>query len=159
MDQRVQQLREQLAAFNERVIRFVENCSDEAWMKRCDEEDWAVGVVARHIGAGHYGIVDLARNIIAGQALPDLTSEQIVEMANAHAREHANCTREEVLAVLREQGAKALAFVAELKDGDLDRKGHMKVFGGEFTVQQLIERVIMRSAAGHLASMQAATQA
>jgi hypothetical protein len=158
MDPRVESLHGQLTAFNEKIIAFIENCSEEVWARRCDPEEWTVGVVARHIGAGHYGIVDLARKIIAGEALPDLTMEQIVDMANAHAREHASCSREEVLGIMREQGAKALAFVSALKDADLDHTAHMPAFGGEFSVQLLLERVIIQSAGGHLVSMQDAAK-
>ena len=104
MRNRSEDIAEKIKAFNDNVVRFVENCSEQDWQKRCASEDWTVGVVARHIGAGHYSVVELVRMIIDGEKLPDLTMEDIIRMSNEHAREHAECTREEVQNILLENG-------------------------------------------------------
>ncbi len=101
MSERAQKLAERLRAFNEDIAVFVEGCSDGNWKKACEKEEWPVGVTARHIAAGHFEAVDLARMIVKGEQLPEFTMDQLVAMANAHARQHAACTREEVLGLLR----------------------------------------------------------
>lgn len=156
MKNRSEDIAEKIKAFNDKVVRFVENCSEQDWQKVCASEDWTVGVVARHIGAGHYGVVDLVRMIINGEKLPDLTMEEVNRMANDHAREHAECTREEVKAILLENGEIIASYVAALDDNKLDRTGHLAMTGGEVTAGQLIEYVIFQSANEHFESMKSA---
>ena len=153
MKNRSEDIAEKIIAFNDKVIRFVENCSEQDWKKRCASEDWTVGVVARHIATGHYGVVDLVRMIIHGEKLPDLTMDDIVHMANEHARDHAECTKEEVKAILLENGEIIASYVAGLDDSKLDRIGHLVATGGEVTAGKLIEYVIFQSANEHFASM------
>jgi hypothetical protein len=156
MSQRAKNLAERLRAFSKDVITFVEGCSDKNWKKMCATEEWAVGVTARHIGAGHFEALGLARMMVNGEKLPELTMDQLVEMANAHARQHAECTRKDVLEVLRRNGAALVDYVAGLTDSELDRSGHLALAGGELTAQQLIEAVILKSGGEHLANMKAA---
>lgn len=153
------ELAERVEAFNQEVISFVENASETDWNKLCAWEEWTVGVVARHIGAGHYGVVALVQMIVDGKKLPELTMDQIVEMANQHAREHANCTKQEVLAVLRENGKALVEFVAGLDETQLARTAEFALFGKEVSAQQFIENVILQSGGEHFAHMKTAASA
>ena len=82
--------------------------------------------------------------------------DQIVEMANTHAREHAHCSRTEVLDLLNSNGAAFADYVAGLGDVELDRSAHMELVGGEVSAQQLIEMVIFDSGGEHFANMKKA---
>jgi hypothetical protein len=154
MSERSQSLAELIQVFNDAARAFVDRCPEEAWRKTCTSEDWSVGVVARHLAAGHFQIIRLARTMLQGKPLPELTMAQMIEQGNAHARKHADCTREEVQSLLEENGDAMVAFVAGLKDDDLDRKGHLPMMGGDLTVEQLLRTVIIQSGGEHLASMQ-----
>ena len=156
MKNRSEDIAEKIKAFNDKVIRFVENCSEQDWQNRCTSEDWTVGVVARHIGAGHYSVVDLIRMIVDGEKLPNLTMDEVVRMGNEHARRHADCTREEVLAILLKNGEMLAAYVAALDDSKLDRTGHLAMTGGEVTAGQLVDYIVFQSANEHFASMTSA---
>jgi hypothetical protein len=158
MSQRATKLAECLREFTDDVISFVEECSEESWKKVCATEKWTVGVTARHIGGGHFEAVGLARMMVNGEKLPEFTMDHLVEMANEHARQHAECTREEVLRVLRRNGAALVDYVAGLSNAELDRTGHLALAGGELTAQQLIEAVILRSGGEHFANMKAAVE-
>ena len=158
MSQKAKNLAERLRAFTDDVIGFVEGCTDKNWRKVLATEEWTVGVTARHIGAGHFEAVGLARMMVKGEKLPEFTMEQLVEMANEHARQHAACTREEVLEMLRRNGSAIADYVAGLSDADLDRTGHLALAGGKITAQQLIEAVILKSGGEHFASMQGALE-
>jgi hypothetical protein len=158
MSERAKNLAGRLRAFTDDVIGFVEGCSDKNWSKVLATEEWTVGVTARHIGAGHFEAVGLARMMVKGEKLPEFTMEQLVEMANAHARQHAGCTREEVLEVLRRNGAALVDYIAGLSDAELNRTGHLALAGGELSAQQLIEAVILKSGGEHLANMKAAIE-
>ena len=153
---RAKRLAERLRAFNADIMAFVEGCSEQDWKKACQEEEWPVGVTARHIAAGHFEAVDLARMIVKGENLPEFTMNQLVEMANAHARQHAACTRDEVLGLLRRNGAALVEYVAGLSDAELDRTGHLALAGGKMSAQQLVEAVILSSGGEHFASMKTA---
>lgn len=156
MSARAKQLAERLRAFNADIIAFVEGCSEQHWKKTCAKEEWPVGVTARHIASGHFEAVELARMLVKGEKLPEFTMDQLVEMANAHARQHAGCTRDEVLGLLRRNGAALVDFAAGLSDVELDRSGHLALAGGKLSTQQLIEAVILNSGGEHFASMKAA---
>ena len=73
MSKRAFDLAERFKTLNNELIDFVKNCSDEDWRKVCPGEQWSVGVVARHIAASHYGALALAKMMVAGEKLPDLT--------------------------------------------------------------------------------------
>ena len=156
MNQQAHGIAERLETFNNDLIALVEQCSDGDWQKACSE-DWSLGVVARHIGDGHYsGVMEMTRMIVAGQPLPAITPEALVQMANEQAREHADCTKEEVLSILRKNGTMLRDYTAGLSDEELQRKTHLAVLGGEITAAQFIETIILQSAGEHVASMKAA---
>jgi hypothetical protein len=155
MNARAQALAEQIQTFNRDMVDFVQNCSDTDWQRVCKTEDWTVGVVARHVGDGHYRVVELAKMIIAGSPLPDWSMEAVVQMGNDHAREHADCTREEVLAILESNAARLCDFIAALTGDELDRQGSMALVGGDISVQRILERLILQSGGDHLKSIRA----
>jgi len=149
MSRRANDLAERLTAFNNEVILFVKDCSAEDWQKVCAWEQWSVGTTARHIGAGHFSAVELARMMVKGQKLPHLTMDEIIMMANRDAREHETCTRDEVLEILNRNGKTMVEFVEGLEDSDLDRTGYLSLSNKEITVQQLIESIILQSGGQH----------
>jgi hypothetical protein len=155
MSQRAKDLSERIRDFNNEVKTFVDKCSEKDWRKVCKEE-WTVGVVAHHIGAGHFEIIDLVKMIINGEKLPELTPDQITQMANQHAEDHADCTKEEVRGLLKKNGDTLIGFVQGLDDAQLDRTGSMSMMGGEVTAQRFIENVILKSGGQHFANMKAA---
>ena len=159
MSKRAVDLAERFKAFNNDLIGFVENCSDENWRKVCPDERWSVGVVARHIAASHYGALGLAKMMVAGEKLPELTEVAIDHLNSKHAEKHRHCTRDEVLKTLRENGASVADYVAGLSDIDLDRIGHIAAAGGDMTTEHLIANIIIRAGGEHLSHAKAATGA
>ena len=157
MSQRATELAERFKEFNDEVVSFVENCSDGDWRKVCSGEEWTVGVVAHHLAAGHFGALDLAEMIVAGEKLPQLSMEVIDQMNAQHAQEHGDCTRSEVLGILRDKGSAMADYVAGLGDADLDRTGHLAALGGDISTEQFIENIIINSGIEHLVSMKKAT--
>ena len=156
MTQRAKEISNRIESFRDQVIAFVENLSDEDWKKTCEWEAWPAGVTARHIGAAHFGIPKMLEMIIKGDALPQVTMDEVNEKAKADARKHLDCTKAEALDLLRNNGAKLVAFVAGLSDDDLARMTRMAAMGGDINTEQVIENVIFRSARQHFDSMKAA---
>jgi hypothetical protein len=155
MNARSQALAERIQGFNLEMTACVRNCSDEDWQRVCKAEDWTVGVVARHVGDGHYRVVELAKMIIAGAPLPDWSMDAVVQMANDHAREHADCSRGEVLGILDANAGALTEFISGLSEDELDRQGHMALIGGNISVQQILEMLILQSGGDHLKSIRA----
>jgi len=159
VSQRAKDLAGRLGKFNEEVMAFVKKCTDEDWRKT-SPEDWPVGVAARHIGAGHIsGTMKMADMIVKGERFPEMTMEQINNMANEHARKHADCTKAEVLDILQKTGDSLVQFVANLDDAALDRTAYMPAMGTDVSTQQLIENVVLTSAAEHFAGIKKAVGA
>jgi hypothetical protein len=155
MSDRSKRLAVRLKSFNDEVISFVESCTEADWLK-IGAEDWALGVTARHIGANHYPAIAAAKMIVKGEKFPEMTMEQITENANRHAREHAGCTKQEVLDILREKGGKLIEFAGGLEDSELDKAAYLPALGRSITVEQFLENVILRGADEHLQSIRAA---
>ncbi|MCE5336436.1 MAG: DinB family protein [Desulfobacteraceae bacterium] len=143
------ELSERLEAFNNEVIAFVEQCSEHDWTRICRPEDWPVGVTARHIGAGHYEVIKLAEMIRDGKKLPQLSMDDITAMANRHAAEHADCTKPEVIEVLRVNGKKLAEFVKGLSESDLGKSAYFPVMGKDLNVGQFLEGVVLQGAGQH----------
>lgn len=156
MSQRVDNIADRVRSFSDEVIAYIELLSNEDWAKTCDAEQWTVGVTAHHIGAGHLRIFKMAEMITRSEALPQLAMDQINEMSNAQARKNTHCTKAEALEQLKTSSAKMVAFIRDLSDEDLDRKGSMPAFGGEVTTEQLIGYVLFESAAQHFNSIKTA---
>jgi len=148
-----QELAERLSAFNAEVIAFVNSVPDAQWGKRCKGEEWSIGVVARHIGAGHYSSIELAKIMIAGMPLPELSQKVLTESANSHAAKHADCTRAEVLSILESKGRTMVEYVAGLDDAHLSATGYIEAFGNDVTVKRMLEVINLVSAGEHLQSM------
>jgi len=156
MSDRSKKLADRLNSFNEQVISFVRSCTETDWRK-IGVEEWPVGVTARHIGATHYPAMSAAKMILKGEKFAEMTMEQITENANRHAREHAECSKSEVLDILRDQGRKIVAFAGCREDSELDKAGYFPAMGSDITVEQFLETVILQSANEHFESMKTAT--
>lgn len=159
MNDRAAGLAARFRTLNDEAIAFVKSCPDEVWSKVCPGEQWPVGVVVRHVAASHFGAIGLVKMVVAGEKLPELTGEAIDRMNMKHAEKYRLCTRDDVLKILREDGASAAEYVAGLRDADLDRTGLIAVAGGDMTVEQIIEHIILRSAGEHLFNVKAAADA
>ena len=114
-----------------------------------------MGVIAHHIAASHYGTLDWVKLIVGGQPLPGLTGEDIHKFNAQHAHEHAACTRDEALALLRDSGAAIADYVAGLSDEDLDRTAFLALTDGDISTQGFIEGIIIGSGGEHFASLKA----
>lgn len=156
MSRRAMKLSVRIQSFKDELLSFVENLSDDDWKKKCAWDEWAVGVTARHLGAGHFAIFGMIGKMIRGEQLPKLTMDQINESANRDAREYLNCTKPEALDLIRKNGAELIEFVARLTNDELDRKSRLPALGGDISTEQFIERVLFQSGGEHFGNMKRA---
>jgi uncharacterized damage-inducible protein DinB len=154
MSQRVQTLAEQFIATNQAVIAAVEQCSESDWRARCAGEGRSVGVVAYHIAAGHQIALTIAQAGATGDGAPQwmhgMTEADGHQMNARQAEEHADCTAEEVVALLQRNGARVVDFIRGLSDEQL---GRTVPFADDLLAEDLIRHLLIGHAQGHLASI------
>jgi uncharacterized damage-inducible protein DinB len=156
MASRGQELAQRFEQANEEMIRAVEGCSDEQWRAKCAGEGWSVGVVAHHVAGGHQGIAGLVNAVATGQPVPSITMEQIDQGNAQHAQQHANCTKQETLDMLRQNGEAAAGTVRGLSDEQLSRTAPL-LGGPPMSAGQMVERILIGHVQGHLDSIKQAT--
>ena len=157
MGQRAQQLAGQLEQANDEVIGIVETCGEGTWQATCPVEGWGANVAAHHIAVGHQMLAGLTQMLAAGQQPPPMDTSTGDQMNAQHAKDFANCSKQEALEALRKNGDAAVALVRGLSDEQLDRSGN--VFGQDFTTEQFIQYVLIGHTQEHLGSIKAATGA
>ncbi len=146
------ELAEKFEKMNSEFTRAVESSSNADWSANCSES-WSFGVTAHHVAQSHAGISMLAQVMATGAAMPPMSADGLNEMNAKHASDHANCTKEETTALLRENGGSAAKMVRGLSDEQLAKEGTF--LGETMTAQQFIENVLIHHVAGHLESMKA----
>lgn len=154
MSKRGRDLSSHLDVFNRRLIGFISGLDENQQNKILSWEGYSVLTVAGHIsGPRHYGLRDMAEMFIHHEDFPDITSEMIVNLANQDFELHKTWTLDEVIGNLEEQGQQTISYIAGLSDRDLKVVGHLESFGGDISVDQLIDWIIIGTSVDHLENM------
>ena len=154
MSERARNLAQQLEQANHELVTTIEGLSDAQWRAATPDDGRSVGVVAHHVAASHKTVAGLVSAIAHGQAVPHITMDMIHAGNAEHAKQFAHCTKAETLALLRQNGAAAVATVRALGDAELDRSVTLPM--GPMTAAQVVERILIGHAQGHHASIRQA---
>ncbi len=158
---RVAKFAEDFEAAQDGFIRLVESLSDEQWQlvgqnfpQRINEEDEGrpVGVIAHHVAQSGPFIMDRITKMSRGEKLAP--AGDFKEINAGHAAEHHDCTREEVLQMLRESKPKIAAAVRAIPEDQLDQQRETPA--GPMSVAQRLERVLIGHLKMHQGSIEAA---
>jgi hypothetical protein len=79
--------------------------------------------------------------------------DMLHEMNAKHAKEQANCTKAETLALHEKGAAAAAATLRALSDAELDRKGTVLTGVPAMTTQQAIEGILINHVTDHMGSI------
>jgi len=158
MGARAEQLAKKFDETCREMHATVEKLSDADWKKTTSAEKWTVGVVAHHVAQSHAGIAGLVDMVAKGKPLPHMTMDMIHEGNAKHAKEHANTTKAETLALSKENSAKASSMVRGLSDEELERSAPL-LGGPPMTSAQVIEGILINHVNEHLGSIKATTGA
>lgn len=156
MSERAHDLADRFEQANEELIAFARGLSETQWRTLCPREGRTVGAVVYHIAEGHALTTEVARSIALGEPLPEglVQSNEEADLKNARqAKEHAGCTREETVELLRQNGSTAIRLVRRLTDEQLERVG--SVWGGQGSVSGLIRYVLIGHLVDHFATLRA----
>jgi hypothetical protein len=159
MGARAEALAKQFEEASQAMTDALGRLTDADWRKMTSAEKWSVGVAAHHVATGHAGIANLIKAVASGQSVPGLTMAKLDEMNAQHAREHANCTKAETLALHKKNSAAAATVVRGLSDAELDRSGAVLTGMPPMTANQAVERILINHVNEHLRSIRAAVGA
>ncbi len=157
MSHRAAALAERVEQGVRELIAFVEAIPDEDWRTDCPGEHRSVGTLVHHVGTAYLAERDLVLALAQGEDMSGLTWEMVDQGNAQHAGEHADCTKEEALDLLRRNSASAAEAIRGLSDEQLDRSVRLRLhWEAPLTVQYVIEQHPVAHPYIHLESIRAA---
>jgi len=131
-------LAKQFEAKAQEAAAGFEKLSDADWKKVTAAEKWTVGVTAHHLAGAFEPVAGIVTAIVSGQ-LPGGFSRVMLDGMNAqHARDHANCTKAETIALLKKGVPVAAAVVRGLSDDQLAKSGAVFTDAPPMTAEQVV---------------------
>jgi hypothetical protein len=156
MSERASELADRFTTANDELIGIIQGAGDAQLTTICPGEQWSVLVTARHVSVSYRVVGSWIRRVANGEPVPT-TRHQIDEGNAQHAQENAMTTREEVLTLLRENGAKASDVIRNLSDEQLATSAAMgPANGAHLTAEQVARDVLIRHVWDHTADIRAA---
>jgi hypothetical protein len=144
----------------EALAAFAAQLSDAAWQTRVPSDRRTVGVIVHHVASVYPIEVQLAQAVGAGNPITGVVWDTVHTMNAGHAAEHADVTKAEALALLRENAAAAASAIRALSDEELDRAALVSLYDdAPVTCQFVLEDHAVRHSYHHLAVIQRALKA
>lgn len=140
------------------LAAFAEGLSESEWRTPLSATDRrSIGVVVHHV-ANMYPIeIDVARIIVSGTPVLDVTWEVVAQLNAEHAQKNAQVSKSAALELLRQNSRQAAAAVRAFTDHELDQAAPFSLsFGAPVTAQFVIEDHAMRHSWHHLAAIRKA---
>ena len=153
MSARAETLAKQFEAKAAEMTGALEKLTDADWKKTTGGEKWTVGVAAHHVASSHEPIAGILKTVGGGKPMTPFTMDQLNEGNAKHAKEFANCTKDETLALHKKGAAAAAAAVRGLSDAELDRSATVLTGMPAMTVQQMVEGILIHHVEDHLGSI------
>jgi hypothetical protein len=132
----------------------LEKLGDADWRKTTAAEKWTVGVTAHHLAGGLGAVAGIVSGIVSGgPSRGDFTRAMLNELNAQHAREHADCTRAETLALFRQGAATAVGMIRGLQDDQLAKRGTVFTDAPPMTAEELIHLGLLGHIDEHMGSI------
>jgi hypothetical protein len=134
--------------------------TDAEWEVRLPHDGRTVGVIVHHVATMYPLEIELAQAVAAGNAITGVTWDAVHDINATHAREHADTTREEAIALLLRNSKLAAEAIRGLRDDELDRAAPISLYHDTpLTCQFFIEDHAMRHSWHHTAGIRRALAA
>ncbi len=141
MDDRKHQLHDHLNATREAVLKIIGNMQPDDWNLQVQGDDgrWTVKQVMLHLATSETGQIATGRSIVAGR--PTVADDfDLNRYNNRQVEKNAAKTPPEILFGMAESRQKLLAFLSEVSEADLDKRGkHAR--GDVISLEQLFYRI------------------
>jgi len=135
----IQQIEAKLEAARSKLLATVEGLDDDAWRWQPGDGRWSVRLTLAHVGSAHWSHLDVARSLVAGEAV-DIPGFELDDWNEARVAERAGWSTERILADLQAAQQATSAFLTELDPEELAARGTHPALG-EVSVDQVL-RVI-----------------
>jgi len=157
MSTRAHALADRIKKNAEVLACLAERLSDGEWRTIVPNDKRTVGVLVHHVAVSYPAEIDLAQNMMAGNAIAGVTAE-VVEQINAqHVHDHALAEQSETIALLRQNSNAAANRVREFTDAQLDTAATVSLNADALlTAQFFIEDHAVRHSLHHLANIRSA---
>ena len=146
-------LAKQFEAKAQEAMATLEQLSDADWKKVTEAEKWSVGVTAHHLAGALEPISRMVEAVGAGQSLHGFGLDRLDEMNAKHAKDYADCTRAETIALHKKGVAAAAATIKGLSDEQLAKSGTLAPGVPPMTAEQLITRALLDHIDEHFGSI------
>jgi hypothetical protein len=153
MSAKSESLAKQFEAKAREAAGVLEKLSDADWKKVTDAEKWPVGVTAHHLAGAFEPVAGIVSAIVAGKPAGGFSRAMLDEMNAKHAKEHANCTKGETLALLNKGTATAAKVVRGLSDEQLAKSATVLTDVPPMTAEQMINGALIHHIDEHLGSI------
>ena len=153
MGAKAEALAKQFEAKAQEATAVLEKLSDAAWKKVTEAEKWTVGVTAHHVAGAHEPIANIVKTIASGQAMPHFTMDMLHEANAKHAKEHANCTKSDTIALHKKGAAAAATVVRGLSDEQLATSGTVLAGAPPMSAEQVVKNILINHIDDHYGSI------
>ncbi len=135
------------------AVATLEKLSDADWTKVTDAEKWTVGVTAHHVAGSHESIAGIIKTVAAGHSIPDFTLDMLHALNAKHARDFANVSRTDTIALHKKGAAAAAAVVRGLSDDQLAKSGTVLTGLPAMTAEQVVTGILINHIDDHFGSI------
>lgn len=146
-------LAKQFEAKAKEATGVLEKMSEADWKKVTGAEKWTVGVTAHHMAGAHEPVSNIVKTVASGQSMPNFTLDMLHEANAKHAKEHANCTKADTLALHKKGAAVAAAVVRGLSDDQLAKSGTVLKGMPAMSAEQAVTNILINHLNEHLSSI------
>jgi hypothetical protein len=146
-------LAKQFEAKAQEAVAVVEKLNNADWKKVTAAEKWTVGVTAHHLAGAFEPVSGIITAIVSGQSLGNFSRAMLDEMNATHAREHANCTKAETIALLKKGAPVAAAVVRGLSDDQLAKSATVFTDAPAMTAEQVVMGALINHIDEHFGSI------
>src|SRR4029450_4244903 len=144
----------QLEAKARDAVAMLEKLGDADWKKVTAAEKATVAATAHHLAGGLEAVSGIVTGLVAGAPPRAGFTTAVLEQMNAqHAKEHANCTKAETVALFQKGAATATAMLRGLSDDQLEKSGTVFSDAPPMTAEQLIMRGLLSPIDEHIGSI------
>jgi hypothetical protein len=153
MGAKAEALAKQFEAKVQEATSVLEKISDADWRKVTGAEKWSVGVTAHHVAMAHAGIAGLVKSVASGQHKASMTMDDLHTMNAQHAKDFANVSKAETIALHKKNAAEAAAAVRGLDDAALTRSAELLKGMPPMSVEQAVSGILINHLEEHLGSI------
>ncbi len=141
------------------LLAAVEASTPEQWAAPCSDGEWSQGFAAYHAAAAIAPIAQRVKEVAEGQPFAKMSMDEIDAGNAEQAKEHADCTISETIALVKSSAPAAVSMVRSLSDAQLDRKVLLMDGMPETTVEMLIQLALIGHPTAHLVAIKGARDA